>query len=420
MPPVSAMPHEVPVAGNPWLSPAGPPAQSGGFAPHAWPGYGANAMPGQWLYAPISTTGLPLSSGCFVEVICSLAGFGVPDGSGIFQLTNLYQPDASGQFAEAQFLGSEDGPRAALLASLFSGGAGGAVLHVCYQVGCPATAGSRPVVHATTIRLKDPLSLTERWICPNLALSALRGNQPSSSSGGGMLALGPPPGPDLRSSGKAEEGSTEKERELKRNLKDLRKRLGHSVTDSLFERAQKRRRLPDNSDDEDGEKPVFDDAPSRRGPGNQFAALAKSAPGALLESGLTEVRRLLQARGGVNADDADALAPLMFTYFRSVWQGQHPPSESSMRNNMEMEMLAQCIDHLCNMEVAELGDALMQRFKSLQVAASHGWKVASELELGRRQDVSVVNVEELQEALRLRLRNQKLEEGLGKAKGGRG
>ena len=61
----------------------------------------------------------------------------------------------------------------------------------------------------------------------------------------------------------------------------------------------------------------------------------------------------------------------------------------------------------------------MQRFKSLQVAASHGWKVASELELGRRQDVSVVNSEELQEALRLRLQHQKLEEGLSKAKGGR-
>ena len=376
-------------------------------------------MVGQWLYAPISTTGLPLTPGCFIEVICSLGSFGVADGPGVFQVTNLFHPDASGQFAEVQFLGCEDVPRSALLASLFMNGVAGAVLHLCFQIGCGAAASSRPVVHATTLRLKDPLSLTEPWIIPNLALSALRGSQPSSSSGQGPAAHLASPKVVPSAGARREESGTEKERELKKKLKDLKRRLGVTVTDSLVERAQKRRRSAEDSDDDSGGKPVFDDAPSRRGPSNQFTALAKSAPGALLESGLSEVRRLLQARGGVNADDADALAPLMFTYFRSVWQGQHPPSEGSMRNNLEMEMLAQCIDHLCNMEVAELGDALMQRFKSLQVAASHGWKVASELELGRRQDVSVVNAEELQEALRLRLQHQKLEEGLSKAKSGR-
>ena len=54
----------------------------------------------------------------------------------------------------------------------------------------------------------------------------------------------------------------------------------------------------------------------------------------------------------------DALAPLMMTYFRSVWQGSHPPSEVGQRNNNELEMLAGVIDQLLCGNLAAVGDIL--------------------------------------------------------------
>ena len=109
---------------------------------------------------------------------------------------------------------------------------------------------------------------------------------------------------------------------------------------------------------------------------------------------------------------------MMLTYFRSVWQGAHPASEVGSRNNSEMEMLAGVIDKLLEGDLAGVGDRLMQRFRCLQMAATHGWRVAQELELVPGQDSSLVPMEMREEALRLHQRNRKFLEGVSKAKSG--
>ena len=79
---------------------------------------------------------------------------------------------------------------------------------------------------------------------------------------------------------------------------------------------------------------------------SHIVRLAQSAPGSLLESGVKEVAKFLQTKGGVDTEVADTLAPLMLTYFRSVWQGAHPAAEVGVRNNAELEMLPTVIDRL--------------------------------------------------------------------------
>ena len=96
------------------------------------------------------------------------------------------------------------------------------------------------------------------------------------------------------------------------------------------------------------------------------------------------------ARGGVSECEATALTPMMLTYFCSVWQEAHPASEVGTRNHSEMEMLAGVIDKLLEGDLAGVGNRLMQRFRCLQMAATHGWRVAPELELAPGQDSSLV------------------------------
>ena len=108
----------------------------------------------------------------------------------------------------------------------------------------------------------------------------------------------------------------------------------------------------------------------------------------------------------------------MMTYFRSVWQGSHPASEVGQRNNNELEMLAGVIDQLLVGNLAAVGDILMQRFRCVQLASTHGWRVATDFELGAAQDGSLVTSELREEALRCYGRHKKIADGIGKAKGG--
>ena len=68
--------------------------------------------------------------------------------------------------------------------------------------------------------------------------------------------------------------------------------------------------------------------------------------------------------------------------------------------------------------MARVGDMLMQRFRSVQLAATHGWKVASELELSNHEDDSLVPVDMKKEVLKSYHRHSKIVEGLRRAQGG--
>ena len=121
--------------------------------------------------------------------------------------------------------------------------------------------------------------------------------------------------------------------------------------------------------------------------------------------------------GEVDSAAADTLAPLMMTYVRSVWLGAHPPSQVGARTNAELEMLAMVIDRLFLGNMSAVGDILMQRFRCVQLASSHGWQVASQLGLSNRADASLVPMEMREEALRDHRREAKITEGLRKSKG---
>ena len=85
-----------------------------------------------------------------------------------------------------------------------------------------------------------------------------------------------------------------------------------------------------------------------------------------------------------------------------------------------MELLAATIDKLLWGDLPGVGDTLMQRFRVVHLAASQGWKVASELELSNRADASLVPMEMREEALKAYQRSSRVQEGLFKAKAGGG
>ena len=74
--------------------------------------------------------------------------------------------------------------------------------------------------------------------------------------------------------------------------------------------------------------------------GNRIEAVAHSAPGSLLEAGLTELRRFVEARGGLSDGEVDRLALVVVQCLRSVYSGAHPQNEVGIRNRSEMELMA--------------------------------------------------------------------------------
>ncbi|CAK0879486.1 unnamed protein product, partial [Prorocentrum cordatum] len=93
------------------------------------------------------------------------------------------------------------------------------------------------------------------------------------------------------------------------------------------------------------------------------------APGALLLSGMEQIRRYLARRGG--ADPYQSLGEFAATVVQcitSVWHGRHPQSETGG------EQTRGELDHL--------GDLLIQRLKVIEQAAKDGhWQVEQQLEL---------------------------------------
>ena len=83
-------------------------------------------------------------------------------------------------------------------------------------------------------------------------------------------------------------------------------------------------------------------------------------------------------------------------------------------------MLATVIDHPFVGNMAAVGDILMQRFRPGQLANSHGWQVAGQLDLLNRADASMAPMQMREEALRDHRRNARFSEGLRKSKSSSG
>ena len=347
-----------------------------------------------------------LAPGSFVQ--CALPTGST--GSLVGQVVQCYPADASGFFCELQSCGSDDMGAAAWLQSQLTGTTAGGVVHLCFGPSCAVSGGHRAVLHVQYFKPRDMTSLVEPWIVPNAAINAARlMARPHAPA---LPWQTPPCSPPVPGGSSVEK----EEKSLKKKVKELKEKLASSRRPSsgLFDAALSKRKRRKGSDSEDSNTP-FDVAPSLTG-GSKVSRVASSTPGLLLEDALTEVRRFLVARGGADKAAVDRLMPLFTTYFRSVWQGAHPPSEVGARTNNEMELICSVLDDLISGDLESLGDVLVQRLRALQVSVTQGWEVAEQLELSGRRDVSLVGTNMMSDAVQSRLRMAKLEESTSRAK----
>ena len=101
---------------------------------------------------------------------------------------------------------------------------------------------------------------------------------------------------------------------------------------------------------------------------------------------------------------------------------RRPPGQrgGQPHHHNEMELICGVLDDLIKGDLESLGDVLVQRLRALQVSVTKGWKVAEQLELSGRRDVSLVGQDMMADAVSSRLRMARLEENTTKAKGGGG
>ena len=369
-----------------------------------------------------------MTAGAILEWAVEDPFTGQADGMAMMRVTAAQPPDAFGMFVDGEFLGASSPAKAGLLAGIFMPGPGCAVLHLCSAHGqCAIPAAPRPVVHSKCFRIRTAESLTEPWV---------RGASPGGGGAGSFGSANPAAAGALNlpaPGAKPEEPPVEdrdKHEKLKKRLRELKRQAeGNDAQVGLFARAQKRQKVNSkkkgkkkkkkkkdlSSSDTSSSSLFHDDPPRQESAGSRIAQLAAAAPGTLLEAGLDEVRKFLVARGGVDEQAAARLAPMMVTYLRTVWATSHKAGEVSMRNSAELEVLAESMDALLSGNLEQLGDLLMQRFKAVQVAGTHGWKLAGELDLSNKGDVTLVSPEEMAAAADARRRALKLEEAVSKA-----
>ena len=156
---------------------------------------------------------------------------------------------------------------------------------------------------------------------------------------------------------------------------------------------------------------------------NRVQEIARRKPGALLRSGLSEMAKYLAPRrpGSASTDPSEPPSILntsAVAYFTTVIQALKG-KDLSIRHERELRTLSECMDRLTTGDLAGLGDTLMQRFKSVELAAAdNSWGMAKHLELIPPAHVTTVSAPERRMAAALELQERKLEEFTARAKKG--
>ena len=139
-----------------------------------WQGFQAPAPNTPWTNlaqtpAQIMTYAVP---GSFMETVNLDPISNLADGStSVFQVMQAHAPDAAGAYLEVAFLGSSNALRAQYIDGLMQRGA---IVHLCAAFCQADTTTQRPVIHVSQVRLRQPQDLTEPWVTPNAALSAMQ------------------------------------------------------------------------------------------------------------------------------------------------------------------------------------------------------------------------------------------------------
>ncbi|CAK0797626.1 unnamed protein product [Prorocentrum cordatum] len=316
-------------------------------------GAAAGVVAAAWLQ-PHVLAQAALTTGSIIEVPTHDDALAVT-GTALLKLGTIWAADALGTFATAVF-GEASTPVSTLqFEQAWSADGGAPLVHLCScpRERCQAVAGAHSVYHVDVLRVRGPLQLSEAWARPAALLLAA----PAGDAGAGPLG-------EARSKAVLEA----KVAQLKQALK--RRREGRA---DLFSAAAKRARgaaEPSITGDGRDAESLFHDAPSGSAT-NRIQRAARHRPGALLESGLSEMARFLGERAGA-----------MAAYLNGIFFGQHPQSGMSQHSVREMRTIAHAIDGLLEGKLPEVGDLLIQRLKALELSVrDKGWAVASQLEL---------------------------------------
>ena len=142
--------------------------------------------------------------------------------------------------------------------------------------------------------------------------------------------------------------------------------------------------------------------------------MALQHPGALLRAGLRSMAQYLpQGTGGSSSSSvansssvAADFSPRVVQYLTTVV----PVGTLGLKNHRELQTIAQSLDALLRGEILLAGDTLMQRFKSVELAAqSQSWSVAQHLELVPTLTVSATGGKEMKAATREELTARRLQ-----------
>jgi len=114
---------------------------------------------------------------------------------------------------------------------------------------------------------------------------------------------------------------------------------------------------------------------------------------------------LSSVSSGVSTVSAD-FTPRVVQYLTTVV----PTATLGIRNHRELQTIAQSLDALLRGEILLAGDTLMQRFKSVELAAqSQSWSVAQHLELVPTLAVSATGGKEMKAATKEEMTARRLQ-----------
>ena len=400
---------------------------------------------GPWVSSQVDAPGfahMAQAGQCMEVVVYNGAGQAV--ASAVVRVRQRWPTDAAGWYAEVDFFGCSDAVLQQSLAALFTVQHG--VLHGCLQT--PSRCHThvlwpgRGVLHTDVVRLRAPGSLTDHWLPAQIQSQAVLASiQASAGTPGPSLAAPgaavhlPAPAGDQAVGGAGGVPSMDKA-ELQQKLSDLKARLRgerSTLASALARRAKtqaaqlskrrsrsrRRTRKKNSKNDRVSISPSSSSSGSLSGArsrewgtaaGQQaISALAAKAPGTLLQQGLSAMRQQLQSR--TDMDDMVSGEPLACAvqYINSVWHGHYPPSEMGQRNAKELRLLGVCLDCLVRGELAQVGDILMQRLKSLEQFTKDGhWQVAQFLEVRGAGEVGLATQSEVRGAVKQQLMETRL------------
>ena len=143
-----------------------------------------------------------------------------------------------------------------------------------------------------------------------------------------------------------------------------------------------------------GSSALFQKAPLLSGGNaNKIRRIAEDQAGALYDSAVSSMSKLLGARGG--AGPSGMSSGQCTTYLRSIMFGEHPLFQLPPDNVREIQSLVKTLDELGQGRVKSVGDLLAQRFKALELELKGRPDLARELDLTSIEEHTLASSKEL-------------------------